>query len=108
MPWPESMPVFTVNDILIDPNEYENSKGKKTLVGWLKHLFLFSYLDRDHLWITDEDRKIYKIVLDTLKKRGIIKEQSLHDYEDSVTAKQQAKALNELRKALKYTEVVEI
>jgi hypothetical protein len=105
MPWPEYIPIFVPDDILIDPENYSNGKGQYTLVGWIKELFLFSYVDKTHLWITEDDRRIHRFVLDVIKKRGIIKGQSLHDFEDSATAKQQAKALNEIRKALKYTEI---
>jgi hypothetical protein len=108
MPWPDTMPVFVPDDILIDEENYSNSKGQRTLVGWLKHLFLFSCPDKNHLWITEDDRRIYKYVLDIIRKRGIIKEHNLHNFEDTTTTKHQAKALNELRKALKYTEIMEI
>ena len=65
--WPESMPVFTSDDILLSETEYEDG-DKRTTVGWLKHLFLFSQPTANHLWITEEDRKIYKTVLDKFKK----------------------------------------
>jgi hypothetical protein len=106
MPWPDTMPVFTPDDILIDEENYSNSKGQRTLVGWLKELFLFSKMDKNHIWIDIEDRKIFNSVIEKIRREGIIKG-SLHEYEDIATAKQQCVALNLLRKKLGYTEIVD-
>lgn len=104
--FPEYMPVFTSDDILISETEYESKDGRKTTVGWLKHLFLFSQPTPSHLWITEEDRKTYKIALDKFKKVNIIGVNAdLHEWEDKTTAKKQAACLNKLRKSLGYTEI---
>jgi hypothetical protein len=106
MPWPEEVPVFRPEDILISPDEYEIG-NKRTTVGWLKHLFLYDQIDSQHIWITDESRKNYKTALDRLQKIGIIKE-SPNYWEDGVTAKKQASLLNKLMRSLGYVVVEEV
>jgi predicted RNA-binding protein (virulence factor B family) len=106
--YPESMPVFISDDILISETEYESDDGRKTTVGWLKELFLFSKPTADHLWITEEDRKVYKIALDKFKKVNTMNGNAdLHEWEEKTTAKHQAACLNALRKSLGYTVIVE-
>jgi hypothetical protein len=100
------MPVFTPDDILLSEAEYEDG-DRRTTVGWLKHLFLFSQQDDDHIWITAEDRKDYNGVVDKFKKLCTIKG-NLHEWEESTSAKKQAACLNKLRKALGYTVIEEI
>ncbi len=108
MTYPESMPVFTTDDILLSETEYEDG-DKRTTVGWLKYLFLFSKTDSNHVWITDEDRKIYKTVLDKFKKLSKIGVNAdLHEWEETNTAKKQAGCLNALRKSLGYTIIEEV
>ena len=102
---PEYFPVFTADDILLSENEYEKG-DKKTSVGWLKDLFLFSHPTAHHLWITVEDRKDYNSAIDKFRKLSTIKG-NLHEWEDSTTAKKQAAALNLLRKKMGYTEIVD-
>jgi hypothetical protein len=109
MAYPKFIPVFTKDDILLSETEYEHKDGRKTTVGWLKHLFLFSQPDAKHIWITEDDRKIYKTVLDKFKKLSTIGVQAdLHEWEDKTPAKKQAECLNKLRRALGYTEIMEI
>lgn len=105
MVFPEQVPVFVKDDILIDENEYEYGE-KRTTIGWLKHLFLFSQPNPNndtYLWITEEDRRDYKIALDTLKKCGTMKD--VADWEDRATAKTQATTLNKAMRKLGYTEI---
>ena len=104
--WPEYMPVFTADDILISENNYENNDGRKTTVGWLKHLFLYTIMTEysDCIQITPENRKIYCEVLDKFRQiNRIEKGMSLDNWEDHTSRSKQAVALNNLRKSLGYT-----
>lgn len=102
---PEVFPVFTVDDILEPPSEEYEIGEKRSTVGWLKHLFLYHYLDKNKklLVIRSEDRKDYKKALDKFRSVNIIKKEDLHKWEDRVSRKQQAAALNKLRKSMGYT-----
>ena len=103
---PNVIPVFSYKDILEPPAaEYEVGEVR-TAVGWLKHLFLFSVCEDQPgcIQITTEDRKDYKKALDTFKKCAKIGvKESLNDWEDAATRKEQANILNAVRKKLGYT-----
>lgn len=104
MVMPEQMPVFTVDDIIEPPSlEYEDG-DKKSFVGWLKHLFLYYQCEDDPECeqIRPEDRKDYEKVLDIAKKQCKMKD--VGEWEETATRKQQAAALNKIRKKLGYTE----
>lgn len=106
--YPDSMPVFTKDDIFLSETDYESPDGSKTTVGWLKSLFLYSEPSPGYIWITEEDRKIYKTVLDKFKKVNKIGVNAdLHEWEENTAQKKQAVALNNLRRLLGYTEIVE-
>jgi hypothetical protein len=107
MSWPDSFPILTKDDILLSEAEYEDKDGRKTTVGWLKEIFLYEKVDDDHLWITDESRRIFSEVLDTFCRLVIIKKDEIHRWEEQTPAKTQAAALNKLRKDLGYTVIVE-
>ena len=103
---PESMPVFTYEDILEPPPvEYEVGDIRST-VGWLKHLFLFRICeDQPHcIQITPEDRKDYQKAVDKFRILSKIKKgESIDRWEETASRKAQAAALNKLRKSLGYT-----
>jgi len=107
---PEWFPVFTPDDILEPPSEeYEVGEVRST-IGWLKHLFLYSFCEDspDCLQITDQDRKDYRMALDRLKKVCTMKKnEDIGEWEDKTSQKKQATALNKLRRSLGYTEIVE-
>ena len=108
---PYYFPVFTKEDILKPPyKDYESKSGKqKTAIGWLKELFLYHYIDKDSIQITAQDRKDYDEVIDKFKMVNKIKKsQNLHDWEDQASQKEQAIALNKLRKTLGYKVIEEI
>lgn len=106
---PEEVPVFTTDDILISTETYEY-KNKKTTLGWLKELFLYHYVDdkRNCFEIRTEDRKDFKEILDKFQTCAKIKKtptiEHIHEWEEDPgnTPKQQAAALNRLRKKLGY------
>lgn len=101
---PEIFPVFTVNDILTPPSkEYEYGE-KRTVIGWLKHLFLYYNPDGnpDLIMIRPEDRKDYEKALDIFCRESKIKASGLHDWEDRHSRKQQCAALNRLRRKIGY------
>ena len=108
---PKYMPVFTADDIL-EPGHSEYEVGEvRSTVGWLKHLFLFQPCQDkpDCIQITTEDRKDYKMAVDKFKNLSKIKGvTSLDEWEETASRKTQAAALNKLRKAMKYTQIVEI
>ena len=103
---PETVPVFSYKHILEPPAaEYEVGE-QKTMIGWLKYLFLFSVCEDqpECIQITIEDRKDYKKVLDIVRKECKIGvKESLNDWEDAATRKEQANILNAVRKKLGYT-----
>ena len=103
---PEYFPVLVADDILEPPSEEYEVGEVRSAIGWLKFLFLYSYNPKTpHLiQITDQDRKDFQKSLDFLRKCGKI-QGSIGDWEDKVSSKVQAKILNEVRKALKYTEI---
>ena len=105
--FPDSIPVFTPDDIIEPPaQEYEDGE-QRSFVGWLKHLFLYSQCEDnpDCLQITEQDRKDFKKVLDTTRKQCIMKHgETLNDWEDRTTRKTQASVLNKVREQLGYTE----
>ena len=107
MPYPDFVPVFRSEDILIDPNEYERGE-KRTTVGWLKHLFLYDRIDSQHLWISVESRKIFSQVLDKFCRTVIIRKDEIHQWEDKTPAKTQATMLNKFMRSLGYTQVEEV
>jgi len=104
---PETIPVFTYDDIIEPPaKEYEEG-DRKTAVGWLKHLFLFDNVEGDPnlIWITPESRKFYQKALDLLRAECTMKRgETAEDWEETATRKAQAVALNKVRKKLGYTE----
>lgn len=102
--WIEQVPVFCKEDILIDPNNYENEYGQRTAVGWLKELFLFEKIDDEHLWITIESQKNYREALDLLRRECKIVG-SPNDWEDKQTPTRLAKYLNKIMRKLGYTEI---
>lgn len=106
--YPNQVPVFSKDDILISENEYESDDGRKTTVGWLKELFLFDKLDAEHLWISADSRKIFTQVLDKFCRYNIIRKDGIHDWEDKTPAKKQAACLNKFMRKLGYTQVEEI
>lgn len=108
MAWPDTVPVFTSDDILISTTEYKDGDCRTTL-GWLKHLFLYSRCPdkRECIQITVEDRKIYNSVVDKFRKLCIIKG-NLHDWEEQTPAKKQATCLNKLCRSLGYTVIEEV
>jgi hypothetical protein len=108
MVWPEFVPLFTTDDILISDTEYESKNGKKTTIGWLKELFLYQKIGKDLMIITDEDRKIFKNVLDKFCKLHTIKVDRLHDWEEKEKPNKQSKALNQLMRQLGYTKIEEV
>jgi hypothetical protein len=107
MVWPDVVPVFTVDDIIEPPaTEYEEG-DKKSMVGWLKHLFLYYICedDPDCVQIRQEDRKDYKKVLDIVRKECTIgKTDSLESWEETASRKKQAAVLNTVRKKLGYVD----
>ena len=108
MPYPDSVPVFTKDMILIDPDNYEHKDGRKTTMGWLKELFLFSIIDKEHIWIEEGGQKIFKIVLDKFRKEVRIGVgESINHWEDGVDAKTQASCLNKVMRSLGYTQIEE-
>ena len=100
---PEYIPVFVADDIIPPPaKEYEDNKGRRSTVGWLKELFLYQSVIKNHIVIQDTDRKDYKKALDIFRNTNKIKSSvNLHEWEEQNTAKTQAAALNKLRKAMK-------
>lgn len=99
---PEVFPILVADDILISEDEYEEG-DRKTTVGWLKYLFLW-VTEGDYLVTTDKDRKDYEQAAEVFRKvNGLRKGYNLHDYEDSTKPRQQAAALNKLRRELGYT-----
>jgi hypothetical protein len=107
MVWPDVVPVFTVDDIIEPPaTEYEEG-DKKSMVGWLKHLFLYYTCpdDPDCVQIRQEDRKDYKKVLDMVRKECTIGiKTSVEEWEETASRKKQAAVLNVVRKKLGYVD----
>jgi hypothetical protein len=106
MPWPDYVPVFRPEDVLISEDEYECGE-KRTTVGWLKHLFLYEQIDSQHLWISAESRKLYSHALDKFCRLGIIRKDEIHQWEDKSSAKTQATLLNKFMRTLGYTQIEE-
>jgi hypothetical protein len=107
MVWPKHVPVFTIEDIVPPPaKEYEDMYGRKTVVGWLKELFLYYQCEDDPncIQIRPEDRKDYDSVIDKVKKLCKIKE-NLHDWEMKASRTKQVVVLNRLMKKLGYREI---
>ena len=102
--WPESVPCFTVDDILEPPSPEYEVGDQRTFIGWIKHLFLFQQCEDnpDCIQILPEDRKDYEKVLDIARKECKIKD--VEAWEDTATRKKQAACLNKIRKKLGYTE----
>ena len=105
--YPPEVPVFSKDMILISEFEYESKNGQKTTVGWLKELFLYRKIDKTHIVIWAEDRKIFQQVLDKFCKQNTIKADRLHEWEERETPAKQAKALNQLMRKLGYTKIEE-
>lgn len=108
---PEYFPVLTADDIIEPPpKEYEAGEVRST-VGWLKHLFLFQPCEDkpDCIQITTEDRKDFKNVLDKFRIVNKMKKgENIDEWEETASRKKQASALNKLRKAMGYTEIIEV
>ena len=105
--YPIEAPVFRKEDILISESEYQSKNGQKTTFGWLKELFLYRKIDKTHIVIWAEDRKIFQQVLDKFCKQNTIKVDRLHDWEERETPAKQSKALNQLMRTLGYTKIEE-
>jgi len=107
MVMPDSVPVFTYNDIIEPPAVDYEVGDKKTMVGWLKHIFLYHTCEDnpDCMQIRPEDRKDYEKAVDIARKECKIgSKASMEEWEDSATRKRQAAVLNAVRKKLGYTE----
>lgn len=106
--YPEYIPVFTVDDIIPPPaKEFEDDQGRRSMVGWLKELFLIDYDpdDSNYIWISQESRKIYEKALDIARKEcKMDKKTTAERWEEKATRKAQAAALNAVRKKLGYTQ----
>jgi hypothetical protein len=112
MNWPEYVPVFTVDDIIEPPaKEYEDDQGRKSMVGWLKYLFLYYTCpeDPDCVQIRPEDRKDYRKVLDMVRKECKMgRADSLESWEETASRKKQAVLLNLICRKLGYTDIMEV
>ena len=104
--FPTEVPVFVKEDILIDPNNYEDG-NKRTAVGWLKELFLYEYINKDEFVISADSRKNYQEALDIFRKESKIVG-SPNDWEDKQTPSKLAKALNKTMRKLGYTEIEDV
>ena len=92
---PTKIPKFHANNVC-KSDEYEEN-GKKTVVGWLKTLFLWR-MDDEYSVPTVQDYKDYKDACS--KFRSLIslpKHESLDEWEDQTTLKQQIDSLNRFR-----------
>ena len=101
---PDFFPILTQEHIVPHPiKEYEDKYGRKSTVGWLKHLFLYRTVDKHSIQITPQDQKDYKSALDKFYKVNKIKSnKNLHDWEDETSPAKQASALNKLRRKMGY------
>ena len=103
---PETFPCLKPEDI-IDPPAQEYEEGdRKSTIGWLKYLFLYSQCEDnpDCIQITPQDQKDFQNALDKFKKIVIIKkDESVDNWEETASRKAQAAALNKLRKSMGYT-----
>ena len=106
MHYPNFVPVFRPEDVLISEDEYERGE-KRTTVGWLKHLFLYDRIDSQHIWISVESRKMYSHLLDKFCRMVIIKKDEIHRWEDEKSTKVQASCLNKFMRSLGYTQIEE-
>lgn len=106
---PESVPVFTKEDILISETEYEDTDGRRTTLGWLKELFLYEYIDEDRFVITADSRKFFREALDIFRKECKMGSSvSANEWEDKQSPTKLARLLNKTMRKLGYTEIEEI
>jgi len=104
---PETFPVLTADDMLPSPSLNYEDGDQRSVVGWLKHLYLIG--TGIFIVLTPQDMKEYHTVCDKLRKiNSIPKRTTLEDWEDTKSPAQQAAALNKLRRALGYTEIFEV
>ena len=103
---PETIPVFKSTDIIKPPAERYEDGDKKSTVGWLKHLYLWRH-DSKYAWPQrDSDRKDYEEAVRKFRVvNNIPKTLDLHEWEDTTTVTNQAKALNKFRIEEGYTDV---
>jgi len=95
--WPDTVPVFKQEHILIDPDNYEKD-GKRTAFGWLLHLFL-----QQPDWGMADRRDLDDAIKEFRRNApGLRKYPSIEHWEDEQTKAKQVKALNDTMKALGY------
>jgi hypothetical protein len=105
---PEYIPVFTRAHICPPPSqEFADDEGRKSPIGWLQHLFLFDH-DSPYIHATAEDRRDYNNAEQHFRGvNRISKFKTLVEWEDTTSLNEQVKALNDFRKYMGYTQIVE-
>jgi ribosomal protein L22 len=96
---PESVPVFTKDNLIISNKIFEEG-DKATILGWLQKLFL----PEDH--ITNEDVKDLRKAEEELRKIAKVKSRwDLFGWEEGLTPAKAARVLNKCLRNMGYTEI---
>lgn len=106
---PETVPVLSSDDILVDDNEFWNSEQTKASpIGWCKLLFLMPQVEHEvFLPASDSDRKDYNAAIKALKEAAGLGVKAdmldLIEWEEKATLTAQARNFNKAMKLLGYT-----
>jgi len=95
---PNKIPVFSLKNVCIS-QDYEDG-DKKTVVGWLKYLFLWKE-DEGYSSTSAQDYKDYQRVESKLRAIIGVSKMDLHEWEDSTPLKRQISVLNKFQKSFK-------